>query len=136
MEEHTSLDSLTIVETVSSTHSVPLSWAIVLFATFLIVGFLIGRKSEVLTKNRSRFSREKKKTKAQVVDYDNVINSAFEARNYAKTLKKKCHPDLFAGNNSKMKIAEALHQEVEEKSRNLNELRLLEKEITVKLYDR
>lgn len=134
MEENTSLDSLTAMETLSSNQAVPIGWGIMMCVTLLLVGFLIGRKSEQSLKRRSHLSKERKKAKEHEVDYDNVINSAFEARKFAKTLKTRCHPDLFADDEIKMQIAEALHQEVEEKSRNLKELQAIEQEIFRKLY--
>ena len=83
MEENTSLDSLTAMEILSSNQAVPIGWGIMMCVTFLLVGFLIGRKSEQSSKRRSQLSQERKKAKEHEVDYDNVINSAFEARKFA-----------------------------------------------------
>lgn len=93
-----------------------------------LLGFFFGRKKsqQGSTSKRSRKVGGREKHE---VDYDNVIGSAFDARPLAKKLKVLCHPDRFVGDETRMKLAEELHQQVMENSHNLNELKLLEKRI-------
>ena len=100
-----------------------------------LIGVLVGRKTSGLQRNSAKNLGGGQRREKQDVDYGNVIDSAFEARPFAKKLKVLCHPDRYAGNESKQKLAEALHQEVEENSHNLKELKLLEVRIKTELID-
>ena len=52
----------------------------------------------LLKKKNSEQDVLKKKMKEGDIDFGNVINSAFYSKELYDILKKKCHPDRFAGN--------------------------------------
>ena len=53
----------------------------------------------LLKKKNSEQDVLKKKMKEGDIDFGNVINSAFYSKELYDILKKKCHPDRFAGKN-------------------------------------
>lgn len=128
------MDSLVVGEMVTSGQGYSLNFLIALCLVSLVLGIVLGRRIGSRKGLSDEAQRQKEKVKRERVDYDNVIGSAFDARPFAKKLKVKCHPDRFAGDEVKMKLAEVLHKEVEENSRNMKELEKLEKRIEAELY--
>lgn len=134
MIERQTVDSLFVGEMVASGQGYSLGLLVALCLVSLVLGFLLGRIFVSRQGLSDEAQRQKEEVLKEKVDYDNVIGSAFDARPFAKKLKVKCHPDRFAGDEVKMKLAEVLHQEVEENSRNMKELEKLEKRIESELY--
>lgn len=134
MNENTVLDSLALGEVVEPSFGFS-SWLVIGLCIFcFLLGFLLGKRTGLHLETADEMLARKKEVKKEKVDFDNVIGSAFEGRDFAKKLKIKCHPDRFPEDEKKRALAEALHQEVEENSRNLKELKLLEKRIEEELY--
>ena len=134
MNENTMLDSLVLGEVAESGLGFS-SWLVIgLCILCFVLGFMLGKRTGLRSETADGMLARKKEVKKEKVDFDNVIGSAFEGRDFAKKLKIKCHPDRFPGDEKKRELAEALHQEVEENSRNLKELQLLEKRIEEELY--
>lgn len=134
MNENVTLDSLALGEAVGAGSGFSFWMVLGLCVVCFIVGLLLGKRMVLHSSVSDDVSARKKEVKNEKVDFDNVIGSAFDARDLAKKLKIKCHPDRFPGDEEKRQSAEALHQEVEENSRNLKVLTELEKRIQEELY--
>ncbi|MCH5179082.1 MAG: hypothetical protein J1F13_05295 [Prevotellaceae bacterium] len=95
-------------------------WTIVAIVEFiaLIIAVYKTRRSTLTTENRQR----KRKAMAEVVDYDNIMNSAFYAPALYKQLKGKCHPDKFAKDPVKSELALEISQLVGKNKNNIKEL--------------
>ena len=134
MNESATLDSLALGEAVGSGSGFSFWMVIGLCLLCFVLGFFLGKRMASRPESTDEVIARKKEVKKEKVDFDNVIGSAFDARDFAKKLKIKCHPDKFPGDEEKRQLAEALHQEVEENSRNLKVLQELEKRIQEELY--
>ena len=60
-----------------------------------------------------------------MVDFGNVINSAFKAKQLYDLLKVKCHPDRFPDDNNKNAVALEIFQEISKNKNNIHELEKL-----------
>ena len=58
------------------------------------------------------------------IDFGNTIKSSFHAETLYKELMRKCHPDLFAPDEIKMRVANEITMRI---SKNKNDLKELEK---------
>lgn len=134
MNESATLDSLALGEAVGSGSGFSFWMIIGLCLLCFVLGYFLGKRMGSRSASTDEVIARKKEVKKEKVDFDNVIGSAFDARDFAKKLKIKCHPDRFPGDEEKRQVAEALHQEVEENSRNLKVLQELEKRIQEELY--
>lgn len=67
------------------------------------------------------------------IDYANIINSTFKAQTLYKELIRKCHPDRFAPDETKMKIANELSSKITKYQNNYNQLKILQQEAEDKL---
>lgn len=134
MEENVTLDSLAMGKAVGSDSGFSLWMVIGLCLFCFVLGLFLGSRKGGRSASSDELRDKKKKVKEEEVDFDNVIGSAFDGRDFAKKLKIKCHPDRFPVDEEKRKLAEFLHQEVEENSRNLKALKELEHRIQKELY--
>ena len=126
MNENVTLDSLALGEAAGSGSGFSLWMVIGLCLLCFVLGLVLGKRMGSRSATSDEVIARKKEVKKEKVDFDNVIGSAFDGRDFAKKLKIKCHPDRFPEDETKRKLAESLHQEVEENSRNLKELKELE----------
>ena len=60
--------------------------------------------------------------KSATIDMNNVINDINNSRNLYKKLSRKCHPDLFATDEKKRKVADELFQEITKSQRDYKRL--------------
>jgi hypothetical protein len=127
------IDSLVTSESNIPLGGLPMDTVVILCICFLALGIILGYQIRQKAKSDGEYRKFRRKVKQEDVDFDNIIDSAFDARPFAKKLKILCHPDRFVGDEGKMKLAEELHQLVEEKSRDLKELKELEKRIELEL---
>ena len=67
------------------------------------------------------------------VDFDNIVNSAFNSNKLYRDLIIKCHPDRFAPDESKMQIANELSARLTQCQRDINALNAIKKEAIEKL---
>ena len=67
------------------------------------------------------------------VDFDNVINSSFNARALYDELKVKCHPDRFVGDEVKSMVARELILNISKNRNNAKRLLELKSEAREKL---
>ena len=87
------------------------------------------------------WSRYKKTTRCQIkskvlqedMDLNNIFNSAFNAEPLYKELTRICHPDRFAPDEEKMRIADELFQRITKNRNNIKELQNLRDEMNQKL---
>lgn len=67
------------------------------------------------------------------IDLSNIINSAFNAEFVYKELSRVCHPDRFAPDEAKMRVADELFQRITKNRNNIKELLNLKEEMRQKL---
>jgi len=87
------------------------------------------------------WSSYKKTTRCQIkskvlqedMDLNNIFNSAFNAEPLYKELTRICHPDRFAPDEEKMRIADELFQRITKNRNNIKELQNLRDEMNQKL---
>ena len=98
-------------------------WTIIaIIELIIIVGLLLAHRR----KKGTFSSRQKIKQEAlsENVDFENIINSAFNSSELYKTLIVKCHPDRFPNDEHKNAIALDIFQQV---SKNRNNAKALER---------
>ncbi len=92
---------------------------VIIILLFLLLKF--GKQNKSLSKFREE-------ALAQEVDFNNIINSSFNARTLYDSLKVKCHPDRFVSDNTKFETATLIFQEITKNKNNLNRLEELKQE--------
>jgi len=106
-------------------------------ATWLwIVGivFLVLLLFATWKHKHSEHEQLRKKMKNGAVDFSQVMNSAFHSKELYDTLKKRCHPDRFAGNPQMIAIATALFASIVENKYNYQALLDLKKRAEQELH--
>lgn len=105
-------------------------WMIIALAEFvIIVALLIVRNSR-----DDKKSELKRKVMAEGnVDFQNTVNSMFNAEPLYKELIVKCHPDRFAPDEAKMAIANELSMQITKNKQNIKCLEALRQEAINKL---
>lgn len=108
-------------------------WLYVILIIIAISGILVTLYLKLI---RPQW-KERQKTKQQLlqqstVDFDNVINSSFAAKELYDKLKVKCHPDRFTDADLN-KEATRLFQEIHKNKYNYKALTELKEEATDKL---
>jgi hypothetical protein len=96
-----------------------------------IVAFLII-KITLKPKNTAK-QRFKTESLKQDIDFNNIINSSFNATKLYDELKVKCHPDRFPTDKEKNIIADSLFQEISKNKTNVKRLIELKEEAIQKL---
>lgn len=106
-------------------------WMIIAILEFLIIIYLMIIKSR-----KDVDLKLKKQVMEEDVDFDNLINSAFNSDKLWDELRKKCHPDRFGGDEIKIKIAGEIQAEINKNKNNVKVLQDLkvraEKELDIK----
>ena len=105
-------------------------WMIIALAEFaIIIALLIVRNSR-----DDKKSELKRKVMAEGnVDFQNTVNSMFNAEPLYKELIVKCHPDRFAPDEAKMAIANELSMQITKNKQNIKCLEALRQEAINKL---
>lgn len=67
------------------------------------------------------------------IDFENTFMSAFHSKELYDKLKRRCHPDRFAPDEDKMKVADDIFQRIRKYETNYNKLIELQKEAKEKL---
>ena len=128
-------DSIEIAQqaiTKTSEISEPTNWWMWLAIIELgIVAFLII-KITLKPKNTAK-QRFKTESLKQDIDFNNIINSSFNATKLYDELKVKCHPDRFPTDKEKNIIADSLFQEISKNKTNVKRLIELKEEAIQKL---
>ena len=109
-------------------------WSVVLSILGIILVIIILKKKY---SSDSLFAKKKKEILDEEVDFDNIINSSFNAKALYDKLRVRCHPDRFAADPTKIKIATEIQSLINENKNNLKSLNSLKKraeeELGVKL---
>lgn len=102
----------------------------------LLFAFVFALFKSKKTVAFDEFSRIKQESKNEVVDFSNLLNSAFNSGKLYDMLKAKCHPDRFATEPDKCKRANEIFQEITRNKNNIKKLEELklqaEKDLNVK----
>ncbi len=67
------------------------------------------------------------------IDFENTFMSAFHSKELYDKLKKRCHPDRFAPDEEKMKVADDIFQRIRKYETNYKKLVELQEEAKEKL---
>ena len=121
-----------IVENNSNSFTELFSFLIV-FILGIIVGSVLSKMWS--SKNSTNYNKQKKDILSKEVDFDNIMDSAFESKELFNQLKKKCHPDLFIGNDILVEKANVIFQDLSENKNNFKVLKEIEKKIEDHLYN-
>jgi|JI10StandDraft_1071094.scaffolds.fasta_scaffold56195_6 hypothetical protein len=136
---HTLLQILTdttkiMANTKTETSSTRSYWMWIAAAEFLVIGYLAFK---LINKKKIKFDQAGgdilNEAKNSNVDMDNLMNSINKSRQLYKQLSAKCHPDRFATDEQKQKIADDLFQEITRNQRNYSKLLELQEEAQQKL---
>lgn len=94
------MDTLqTIVkETGTSPAQSPDIWLLIALLELLIIIALLVRIFHTRRRKSEKEEMKAKILKEGDIDFGNIINSSFKAKDLYDELKKKCHPDLFSTN--------------------------------------
>ena len=101
-------------------------WFYIAMVEFVIIFFLL-----LFAFRRGTTRVEKQKLRESIksdVDFQNIINSSFHAKEIYNELKVKCHPDRFIGDVEKNATANRIFQEVTKNKMNYKRLQELKKE--------
>lgn len=97
-------------------------WAIVAIVEFAVIVILaLSRHKNKLISQKD--VEIKKKAMSETVDFGNIVNSAFHAKELYDQLKVKCHPDRFVSDDAKNAIALEIFQLV---VKNKNDVKTLQ----------
>lgn len=106
-------------------------WLIVAIIEFLIIVFLLLSRKKT---NYDEISSIKKGVKSEgQINFDNLNKSFFHADALYKKLIVKCHPDRFAPDEEKMKIATDISTRIGKYKNNYERLEALKEEAKNKL---
>ena len=106
-------------------------WMIIaLFELAVIIMLLLTRLS---TNSKRSEIRNRVLKEGGEIDFGNVINSSFNSEKLYKELLVKCHPDRFAPDENKMKIADELSARITQSKHNIKGLQELKLESMEKL---
>lgn len=105
---------------------------IALAELFVLAVMVLGRRWRGLS-GKGKTDRFKADALKEDVDFDNVINSSFNARALYDELKVKCHPDRFVGDEAKSMVARELILNISKNRNNAKRLLELKSEAREKL---
>ncbi|GAB1360732.1 hypothetical protein MASR1M31_25660 [Porphyromonadaceae bacterium] len=119
------------VFTTDGTHMSFNIWMYIAIIEFVVIGFLfVSSKFREKNITQNKFRDE---ALSQDVDFNNIINSSFNAQALYDSLKVKCHPDRFADDEAKFDIANSIFQEITKNKNNIKRLEELKKEAIINL---
>ena len=104
-------------------------WVALLELLIIVFGAFFFRKR----KTHDRRMRLKKKVLHQSVDFNNIIDSSFNASALYNELRVKCHPDRFPMDEEKNRIATELALEIFKHKNDIKKLQELRKEASQRL---
>jgi len=93
----------------------------------IIIILLFSKKDSKKSEIRKKVLNEGK------IDFGNIIKSSFHAEQLYNELMRKCHPDLFAPDDKKMRIANEITMRISKNKNDLKELEKLREEAINKL---
>lgn len=105
-------------------------WLWVALAEAVVIVLLLA----ALRYRTSTAYRQKQEVLAEMPDFGNVLSSAFHAEQLYRELIRRCHPDRYAPDQTKMMLANELAAQLAKHKHNLKELKRIEKEIQIRLY--
>lgn len=114
------IDSVKNVMQSKSTNGTDVTW---IYYTVALVAVLVIVSGVIAYFRSDRYKMKKKlKDKNTSVDFDGVMRSAFMAKDLYDQLKGKCHPDKFATEPEKMKVATEIFALLVKNKHNYDEL--------------
>ncbi len=126
MEMDTLRDTMQVLHNAGTTgHDV---WFWIAIVEFVIIILLLFSK-----KDSKKSEIRKKVLNEGDIDFGNTIKSSFHAEPLYKELMRKCHPDLFAPDETKMHIANEITMRISKNKNDLKELEKLREEAINKL---
>ncbi len=132
------IDSVQIIDTICNASTVNSEqttsctnlWMWIAIVELVIIIVLI---SKLLNKENTRTNIKKKVLREGDIDFANIIDSSFNSEQLYKELIRKCHPDCFAPNEAKVKIAGDISSRLGKNKHNIKGLKELAEEAKNKL---
>lgn len=106
-------------------------WTIVAGVELLLIILIIAFKRRKMSTDKMRTL--KRGIASEEVDFDNILNSAFNSGALYDKLKVKCHPDRFSSDDIKNAVANELFQEITKNKNNLKKLQELKERAKTEL---
>lgn len=109
-------------------------WKIIAMVELAIIVYLllnIGLKSRTLRDKKS--AMKKQILDEGDIDFDNIMNSAFNAEQLYNVLIRKCHPDRFAPDDAKMQLANDISSRLTQCKHDISALNAIKNEAIEKL---
>lgn len=119
-------DSISNVNSFGSGNNI---WLWIAIIEFVIIVFFVFPKR----KKDDKATLFRKEALEKEVDFDNIMNSSFNATALYNELKVKCHPDRFVSDSEKNEIANSIFQEIVKNKTNYKKLLELKEEAKIKL---
>lgn len=107
-------------------------WMIIAIIELIIIALLLFFRNKRNIKYDAA-QRLKSDIIKEEIDFENTFMSAFHSKELYDKLKKRCHPDRFAPDEEKMKIADDIFQRIRKYETNYNKLVELQEEAKKKL---
>ena len=104
-------------------------WTIISLLELVIIIILIYK----LLNSKNKKLTKKDEILNEKVDFDNLLNSSFNAKVLYDQLIRKCHPDRFSSDSNLNQIADNLFQEISKNKTNLKKLEELKKQAIIQL---
>lgn len=123
------VDNTSHVASPSALCSVNVWMVIAIVELFVIIIIFISRNR----RGDKRIEMKKKVLSEGDVDFANLVNSSFNAERLYKDLIIKCHPDRFAPDETKMKVANELSERLAKNKHDIKCLEALRDEAKTKL---
>lgn len=120
-------DSTKFVTNLSSEHFN--WWILIATIELFVIAYLLFRNKRNLSSTKS----VKEIILHKEFDGNNLFNSAFNAKPLYDKLIRECHPDRFAGDSIKSKVATELSSRIVQNKANYKALLVLQKEAQEKL---
>lgn len=120
-------DTITVMTQNTATTSNINWWMWIAIAELIIIAIIIFMK----TKSTKTITTTRKSDSP--IDFDNILNSSFNAHKLYGELIKKCHPDRYPADAEKNRIATELSFKIAQNKNNYKKLQELKQEAIQKL---
>lgn len=108
------------------------AWMIIAIVELIIIALLLFFRNKRNIKYVAA-QRLKSDIIKEKIDFENTFMSAFHSKELYDKLKRRCHPDRFAPDEGKMKIADDIFQRIRKYETNYKKLVELQEEAKEKL---
>lgn len=108
------------------------TWIYIILAVVVVLAILVAYQIYHIKHSQNELTRKKVLNEGNI-NFNATIQSAFHSSEIYDQLKVKCHPDRFVDDPEKMKMADALFQQISKNKNNYKRLLELKAEAEQKL---